>query len=230
MELLSSVEPPRLRRAPLHSCSDPATRESRATRALRVAPKAAAHPGSPSVARDSVRLPRESPGEGRHAGPGSPRVWSAPAGKAPETTGSRPRGGPASPHSCGEVGPVVRVNSSEQELSGLGRPLFHQTRPGKPSEELRPGRWLALAHPASPFKKQTQVQMERLKDVTHFLFLQRAAYYLHIACATTAMKRVLWDILELMIKSIIFKYKIQIFKKPLFLCTLMHAVCASTDT
>lgn len=128
----------------------------------------------------------------------------------------------------------MREGGSEQEeLSGLGRPLFRQTRPGKPSEEPRPGRWLALAHPASPFKKQTQVQMERLKDVTHFrvfLFLQRAAYYLHIACATTAMKRVLWDMLELMIrKSIILKYKIQIFKKPLFYAHYMHAVCASTD-
>lgn len=38
-------------------CSDPATRERRATRAWRIAPEAAAHPGSPSVARGPMRLP-----------------------------------------------------------------------------------------------------------------------------------------------------------------------------
>ena len=75
--------------------------------------------------------------------------------------------------------------------------------------------------------------MEGLKDVTQFpvfLFLQRTAYCLHIACASIAMKRVLWDTLELMIrKSVIFKYKIQIFFKTRCPYThYMHAVWAST--
>lgn len=80
MERLSRVEPPRLRRPPPPR-SDPAIRERRATRALRIAPKAAAHPGSPSVARDALRLLRESGERGATQVQGARESGQLPAGR-----------------------------------------------------------------------------------------------------------------------------------------------------